>query len=205
MGKLDCNTRLPPLINITMVETTIMLLWNALVLNVGSLQREPSHHQRRLLSISQIDMTNNTLLIDRSARKIHESTTVNITLIWKMYPPHEPKSRLKYKDTLEKRSPLTPLQIQTPPENLLRWKSKPNRLSRLEISKFMVKATSTVLESYILQQKKEEKKVRRIWQPLCCHGSKKLSVILLRAPRQYKMQGIPSKERKHQECRCYKK
>ena len=28
-----------------------------------------------------------TLLIDTSARKIHQSTTVNTTLIWKMYPP----------------------------------------------------------------------------------------------------------------------
>ena len=80
--------------------------------NVGSLQRKASHHQRGLWSTSQINMTTTTLLIDTSARKIHQSTTVNTTLIWKIYPPHEPRSQQKLTGTLAKLSPPTPLQLQ---------------------------------------------------------------------------------------------
>ena len=59
-------------------------------------------------------MTATTLPIDTSARKIHNSTTVNITIIWKIYPPQEPKSQQKLTETLEEPNPLTPLQLQNP-------------------------------------------------------------------------------------------
>ena len=45
-----------------------------------------------LWSISQINMTTTILLINTSARKIHQSIKVNITLIWKIYSPHKPRS-----------------------------------------------------------------------------------------------------------------
>ena len=48
-----------------------------------------------------------TLHIDTSARKIHHSTTVNTTLIWKIYRLHEPRSQQKLKGTLVKPSPPT--------------------------------------------------------------------------------------------------
>ena len=85
-------------------------------------------------------MTTTTLHIDTSARKIHQSTTVNATLIWKIYRLHEPKSKQKLTGTLVKPSPLTPLQLPNPPpKKPSNSKSKPKRLSRLEFSEFMVK------------------------------------------------------------------
>ena len=59
-----------------------------------------------------INMITTTLLIKTSPRKMHHSTTVNITLIWKIYPPHQPKSHAKFTGTLGNPSPLTPLQLQ---------------------------------------------------------------------------------------------
>ena len=59
-----------------------------------------------------INMITTTLLINASPRKMHHSTTINITLIWKIYPPHQPKSHAKLTGTLENPSPLTPLQLQ---------------------------------------------------------------------------------------------
>ena len=71
-------------------------------------------------------MTTTTLLINTSARKIHQSTTVNITPIWKIYPPREPKSQQKYKGTLEKPSPLKSLQLQNHPS------SRPKKVCRAQ-------------------------------------------------------------------------
>ena len=59
-----------------------------------------------------INMITTTLLINASPRKMHHSTTIHITLIWKIYPPHQPKSHAKLTGTLENPSPLTPLQLQ---------------------------------------------------------------------------------------------
>ena len=59
-----------------------------------------------------INMITTTLLINASPRKMHHSTTINITLIWKIYPLHQPKSHAKLTGTLENPSPLTPLQLQ---------------------------------------------------------------------------------------------
>ena len=44
----------------------------------------------------------------------HQSTTVNTTLIWKIYRLHEPRSQQKLTGTLVKPSPLTPLQLLNP-------------------------------------------------------------------------------------------
>ena len=73
-----------------------------------------SHHQRGLWSISDINRTTTTLLIDKSTTKIDQSTPVNITLILKKYPPHEPKSQKMYTATLAKPSTLTSLKLHNP-------------------------------------------------------------------------------------------
>ena len=189
MGKLKCNTGLAPLKNIEMVETTIMLL-----------------HQRGLWPISQINMTTTNLFINTSARKIHESTTVNITLIWEICPPHEPKSQQKLTGTLGKPNPLTFLQLKNSlPKSCQTQKVNLCASPEQKSANLWCKATSTVLQSYLLQQKKERQKVRQIWQSLCSHAPKNLSMILLRAPGKCKMQRLPLKERKHPQCRVLEK
>ena len=156
-----------------------------------------SYHQRGLWSIHLINMTSTTLVIDTSPRKIHLSITVNTTQIWKMYPPHQPKSQEKLTGTLGKPSPLTPLQLQNPfPKSCETQKVNPSASPEQESVNLWWKTTSTMLQSYILQQQKEGKKVRQIWQPLCCNVPKNLSMILLRAPEKCKMEGLPSKKRK---------
>ena len=124
------------------------------------------------------------------------------TLIWKIYPPLEPKSQQKYTGTLGKPSPLTPLQLQNPlPKSCWAQKSKPKRLSRLEVSQFIVKNNiHHATELYAAaEERRKEGQTDLAGFVLSC--TKKLSMILLRAPGKCKMQRLPSKEGKHPECR----
>ena len=77
-----------------------------------------SHHQREFWSISEINMTTTTLLIDKSATKIHQSASVNITLILKKYPSHEQKSQKMYTATLAKPSTLRSLKLHNPSQKV---------------------------------------------------------------------------------------
>ena len=69
-----------------------------------------------------------TVLIDTSARKIHQSTTVKITLIQKIYPPQKPKSQQKLTGTLGKPSPLTCCELICCKDLLLLQEDQPGKL-----------------------------------------------------------------------------
>ena len=66
--------------------------WKLTDLNIGSMSKKASHNRSGLCFIPQIDMTTTALDISTSARKIHQSTTVSTTVIWKINRLHERRS-----------------------------------------------------------------------------------------------------------------
>ena len=116
--------------------------------------------------------------------------------------PRTKRSTKAYRNPRKTKSSNNSATLEPPPKKLSNSKSKPKRLSRLEVSEFMVEKNihrATVLYA-AAEERRKQGQIDLTALVLSC--TKKLSMILLRAPGKCKMQRLPLKERKHPECRC---
>ena len=172
-----------------------MLLWNQLALNVGSLQ-----------SVKESIISSEGIVVDFSDQHDNYHICKEDTLVH--HSKHHPnienrKSAKAYKDYRKTKSSGTFTTSESPPKKLSNSKSKPKNLFRLEINEFVTKKPHLPCYRVVCFSTSQKKRGSGRFGSLCAvMCQENLSVILLGAPGKWKMQMLPSKERKHQQCRC---